>query len=137
MLPITQADIPALAQLYQRAYAPRDLTTQDAVAEMTSALDGSWGEAWPEASLAAWLDGVPAAAVQAVRRPSMDDAPDCPWLIEVFTDPRRRRNGLARALIAGSCGVMVTAGEDRVGLTVDDNNLAAMALYQSLGFAEV
>ncbi len=64
----------------------------------------------------------------------MDDAPDCPWLIEVFTDPRRRRTGLARALVMSACRVIAAAGETRVGLTVDEGNLAALTLYKSLGF---
>jgi N-alpha-acetyltransferase 10/11 len=136
VLPVAQADIPVLSHLYRRAYARWDLSFEDAVAEMESAFDGTWGELWPEASLAAWIGDDPAAVVLAVRCPPMDDAPGYPWLIEVFTDPHRRRTGLARIVITVSGRVMVAAGEERVGLTVDDNNLAAVALYQSLGFGE-
>jgi ribosomal protein S18 acetylase RimI-like enzyme len=57
------------------------------------------------------------------------------WLIDIFTDPRHRRAGIARALIAVACRVFESAGEPRIGLTVDDNNVAALARYQSLGFA--
>lgn len=137
--PIVLADIPALAELYLRAYDLRDKTFGDAVAEMTSAFDGSWGALWPDASPAAWIGSELVAVVQAVRRPSreaMPDAPHCPWLIEVFTDPRHRRAGLARALMAIACGVMDAAGEGRVGLTVDEDNIAAVALYKSLGFSD-
>jgi N-alpha-acetyltransferase 10/11 len=136
--PILQVDIPALAELYLRAYDLRDKTFGDALAEMTSAFDGSWGVLWPDASPAAWIGNELVAVVQAVQRPSrgsMPDAPDCPWLIEVFTDPRHRRAGLARGLMAVACGVMRAAGEDWVGLTVDDDNVAAVALYKSLGFS--
>lgn len=135
--PIARADIAALAELYVRAYDLRDKTFGDAVAEMESAFDGSWGVLWPEASPAAWIGNELVAVVQAVRRPAWRPVPDCPWLIEVFTDPRHRRAGLARALIAIACGVMDTAGEDRVGLTVDQDNVAAVGLYKSLGFAAV
>jgi ribosomal protein S18 acetylase RimI-like enzyme len=31
---------------------------------------------------------------------------------------------------------MDAAGEGRIGLTVDDDNVAAVALYKSLGFSE-
>jgi ribosomal protein S18 acetylase RimI-like enzyme len=65
----------------------------------------------------------------------MPGTPDCPWLIEVFTDPRHRRAGLARALMAAACAVIDAAAEGRVGLTVDDDNAAAVALYKSLGFS--
>jgi N-alpha-acetyltransferase 10/11 len=138
--PTVQPDIPALAELYLRAYDLRDKTFGDAVAEMASAFDGSWGVLWPDASPAAWIGNELVAVVQAVRRPSresMPDAPGCPWLIEVFTDPRHRRSGLARALIAVACAVMDAAGEGRVGLTVDDDNVPAVTLYKSLGFRAV
>lgn len=138
--PVVRADIPALAELYLRAYDPRAKTFGDAVAEIASAFDGSWGVLWPDASPAAWIGSELVAVVQAVRRPSresMPDAPDCPWLIEVFTDPRHRRIGLARALIAVACGVMDAVGDGCVGLTVDNDNIAAIALYESLGFSAV
>jgi len=138
--PIVAADVPALAALYLRAYDPPAVGTYDeAVAEMVSAFDGTWGVLWPEASLSAWIGDELVGVVQCVHRPSteMGDAPDCPWIIEVFTDPGRRRSGLARALIVAVCHVMDTAGERLVGLTVDDGNVAALGLYMSLGFSEV
>jgi N-alpha-acetyltransferase 10/11 len=135
--PIAETDIPALAEMYLRAYGPAAVGSPgDAVAEMRSAFDGTWGVLWPEASPAAWRGDELAGVVQSVRRPSMDDAPECPWLIEVFTDPRHRRAGIARALVAVACRAMEAAGESRVGLTVDDHNMAALALYRSLGFSE-
>ncbi len=137
--PIVQADVPALAELYLRAYESRAQTFDDAATEMRSAFDGTWGVLWPEASPSAWTGDELVAVVQAVRRPSeelMPDAPDCPWLIEVFTDPRHRRTGFARGLMAAACEVMEAAGEGRVGLTVDDNNIPAVALYKSLGFSK-
>jgi ribosomal protein S18 acetylase RimI-like enzyme len=83
-----------------------------------------------------WVGGELVAVVQTVRSPSMDDAPSCAWLIEVFTDPQRRRTGLARSVVAAACEVIDAAGEHQVGLTVDDDNRAALTLYRSLGFAE-
>jgi hypothetical protein len=76
--PMTRADVPALAHLYLRAYDEPDTTLDDAVDEMSSALDGTWGVLWGEASPIAWVGSEPVAVVQTVRRPSMDDAPDCP-----------------------------------------------------------
>jgi N-alpha-acetyltransferase 10/11 len=137
--PVVQADVPALAGLYLRAFGSGTQSLDDAAAEMRSAFEGTWGVLWPQASPSAWIAEALVAVVQAVHRPSrasMPGAPDCPWLIDVFTDPRHRRIGLARSLIAASCRVMEAAGEDRVGLTVDDDNVPALALYKSLGFSK-
>ena len=134
--PMTEADLPALAALYLLAYAPAVDRLEDAVAEMESAFDGTWGDLWRNASPVALADKEPVGFVQSVRRPSMDDAPDCPWLIEVVTHPGHRRAGLARALVGFACDVILAAGETRVGLTVDDTNLPALSLYRSLGFIE-
>jgi GNAT superfamily N-acetyltransferase len=134
--PIADTDIPALAATYLCAYGPAAGNLEDAASEMASAFNGTWGALWPEASPVAWKDDELVGVVQSVRRPSMEDAPSCPWLIEVFTDPRHRRAGIARALIVIACRVLDAAGECRVGLTVDDDNVPALGLYRSLGFSE-
>jgi GNAT superfamily N-acetyltransferase len=131
--PISQADVAALARLYARAY---ELGTGDAIDEMESAFDGTWGTLWPEASPVAWIGGRPVAVVQTVHRPAMEDAPDCPWLIEVFVDPDYRRAALARSLLVRACAVVADAGEQHIGLTVDTDNHPAVTLYRSLGFVE-
>jgi hypothetical protein len=85
--PIVLADVRALADLYLRAYDSQTQTFGDAIAEMSSAFDGTWGVWWPEASPAAWKGQELVAVVQTVHRPSRDlmpGAPDCPWLIDVF-----------------------------------------------------
>jgi N-alpha-acetyltransferase 10/11 len=133
--PVAENELPALAAMFQRAYGPAVAPSLDeAAAEMTGALGGIWGEFWPEASPAGWKDGELAGAVLTVRRPSWQNAPDCPWLIDVFTDPLYRRTGIARCLISTASRAIAVAGETRVGLTVDDENHAAIALYRSLGF---
>ncbi len=132
-----EADVTLLAETYLRAFGPAVAgSLNDAVAEMKAASAGAWGPLWPEASPAAWRGGELAGVVQTVRRPSWEDAPDCPWLIDVFTDPRHRRAGIARALIGAACRAMSAADEPHVGLTVDDGNLAAVTLYKSLGFSQ-
>jgi ribosomal protein S18 acetylase RimI-like enzyme len=134
--PIAETDLPVLADTFRRAYGPAIAgNPQDPAAEMASALDGTWGEFWPEASPAAWSGAELAGVVLSVRRPSWENVPAYPWLIDVFTDPRHRRAGIARALIARAAGVLDAVGEPRVGLTVDDGNVAALALYRSLGFS--
>jgi GNAT superfamily N-acetyltransferase len=135
--PISATDLLALAELYLRAYGLGAAALGDAVAEVESTFDGTWGDPWPDASPVAWFGTEPVAAVQTVRRPTMKDAPDCPWLIEVFTDPRHGRAALARTLLVAAGTVIAADGEDHVGLTVDDDNGPALSLYRSLGFTEV
>jgi N-alpha-acetyltransferase 10/11 len=137
--PVVESDIPALATTFLRSYGPAVVAGIDeAVAEIRSVFDGRWGVPWPEASPAAWLGEELTGAVLSVRRPSteMGNAPSCPWLTDVFTDPRYRRGGIARGLLGAACRVMEAAGESRVGLTVDDENDAAVALYRTLGFVK-
>jgi GNAT superfamily N-acetyltransferase len=134
--PISQADVDALAVLYARAYELGANALGDAIEEMESAFDGTWGTLWPEASPVAWIGSKPVAVVQTVHRPAMEDAPDCPWLIEVFVDPDYRRAALARSLLVQACTVVADAGEERIGLTVDTGNDSAVTLYRSLGFVE-
>jgi ribosomal-protein-alanine N-acetyltransferase len=50
--------------------------------------------------------------------------------------PERRRRGLAHALIEAALADPSSAGIRRVHLEVRPSNLAARALYDSLGFAE-
>lgn len=136
--PATEDDIPVLAEAFLRAYGPAVAPTLDAAAaELRSAFSGTWGVPWPEASPVAWADGRVAGAVLSIRRPSWQGAPDCAWLADVFTDPRYQRAGIARGLAGIACRAMQAAGEPRVGLTVDAENQAALALYRSLGFAEM
>jgi GNAT superfamily N-acetyltransferase len=135
--PIAETDMPALAETFLRAYGPAAAgNLNHAVAEMASAFKGAWGVLWPEASPGAWKGDELVGVVQSVRRAAWEDAPACPWLIDVFTDPLHRRAGIARALITIACRVLDAAGEPCVGLTVDDANVAALALYKSLGFSE-
>jgi hypothetical protein len=54
-MPTVPGEVPALADLYLRAYESRTQTIDDAVAEMRSAFDGTWGALWAEASLAGFL----------------------------------------------------------------------------------
>ncbi|GAB3818619.1 GNAT family N-acetyltransferase [Kribbella italica] len=68
-------------------------------------------------------------AALVVERGPWDDAPDCPFLIEVFTHPTHRRQGLAQALLT-TC----LTPDAPLALRVQDNNTPAIALYQRLGF---
>ena len=52
----------------------------------------------------------------------------------VWVDPRYRRRGLGRGLVAGACQWAASKGAQRLQLWVDDTNPAGVAFYLSLGF---
>jgi predicted GNAT family acetyltransferase len=57
------------------------------------------------------------------------------WLLQgVYTWPAFRRHGLARAGVSELCRRAIAEGADHVQLAVVDGNLAAIALYEALGF---
>jgi len=57
-------------------------------------------------------------------------------LMGVWTDPRFRRRGYARALLREVCGHCARKGKT-VTLFVNDFNLPAIALYEELGFQRI
>ena len=57
-------------------------------------------------------------------------------LMGVWTDPRYRRRGLSRELLREVCGHLFRKGK-AVTLFVNDFNLPAIALYESLGFTRI
>jgi len=63
------------------------------------------------------------------RRPPRPDAAGAPGR-------RTQHKWLARALIVIACRVLEAAGEVSPGLTVDEDFIPAVALYQSLGFSK-
>lgn len=62
------------------------------------------------------------------------DAPECGWLRWVATEPDRRREGLARALVIGVLLLAQHAGCREARLRTGSDRLAAIALYLQLGF---
>jgi predicted GNAT family acetyltransferase len=62
--------------------------------------------------------------------------PDCVQLMGVWTNPRARRHGYARALLREVCGHLARKGKT-VTLFVNDFNAPAIALYESLGFERI
>ena len=60
----------------------------------------------------------------------------CGWLLQgIFTAPRFRQRGFARAGVAAMCLRAFDAGAAHVQLSVVENNAAGVRLYESLGFA--
>jgi hypothetical protein len=62
--------------------------------------------------------------------------PEAVQLMGVWTDPGLRRRGLGRALLREICGHLARKGKS-VTLFVNDFNLPAIALYESLGFKSI
>jgi uncharacterized protein len=58
-------------------------------------------------------------------------------LAGIVTDPAHRRRGLARSALSVLCARLLASGSRRVMLHVAEENVAARALYERLGFAEI
>ena len=132
-------DIGELGALYYDSYDPgeADDTVESATEDIEASLAGRYGDLWPEASLVIEKDGRIVSAIMTVRRAPWEDAGDCPFIIELFTDREHRRQGLARLLVRQAMSVAAAAGHDRLQLRVAEDNAAAAALYRSLGFLVV
>jgi predicted GNAT family acetyltransferase len=61
---------------------------------------------------------------------------DAVQLMGVWTNPRCRRQGHARALLREVCGHIARRGKT-VTLFVNDFNLPAIGLYESMGFQRI
>jgi GNAT superfamily N-acetyltransferase len=131
-----RTDARALGRLYFEAYDPGIAcdTLDEAVDDVRATFDGAYGELWPAASWVVEQHGRLVAAVLTVRRARSADAPDCPFVVELFTDRRLRRQGLARALVCGCLGVVSATARPYLALRVDRANEPALRLYGALGF---
>ena len=86
--------------------------------------------------LAAVDTGLPAAAVCQIRyRHSVwTSCEDC-WLEDLYVSAPARRAGLGRALLRAACEDARRRGARRIELDANDENLAALSLYESHGFS--
>lgn len=134
--PCAESDAGELASVYFGAYEPgvASASLQEATDDIEACFRGEYGELWREASLLAETGKEIGAAVLTVRRAPWPDVPDCPFVIEVFTAPDHRRQGLARHLMIRSMRLAQAAGEKAVSLRVLSTNRPARRLYESLGF---
>ena len=86
--------------------------------------------------LASVEPGTAAAAICQLRfRHSVWTAADDCWLEDLFVRPEARRRGLARALVARALQRGCERGCRRVELDTNEDNRAAISLYESLGFS--
>ncbi|MEV5963526.1 GNAT family N-acetyltransferase [Kribbella sp. NPDC051952] len=130
--PLSVADTVALGRLYFEAYEPgvASATLAEAIEDIELSFEGHYGVLDLELSRLAWVGDEAVGAMLVVERAPWSDTPDCPFIIELFTAPTHRRQGIARLLLA-SCATTTVA------LRVEDDNIPALALYRSLDFQGV
>lgn len=134
--PIRSADVAALSTMYLDSYA--GALPQPAGREagwIEALLEGAEGRLLPEASaVLAGADGQLSAAI-IVTDPAPGTTGDWDSVIaELFTHPDHRRNGLAEDLLGHCLQALHTLGRNKVAVTVDSGNAAALALYLSRDF---
>ncbi len=125
--------------MYFESYDPgtASATYEDALTDVRASFAGDYGELWQNASLVATSsDQQIVAALLLVVRAPWPDTPDCPFIIELFTDRLHRRRGLARTLVRGTQAAIAGADDTRLALRVSGDNEPALALYQQLGFKD-
>jgi ribosomal protein S18 acetylase RimI-like enzyme len=124
----------------------------DEVAQLISEFRDHWGNAEPpletirrrakdvfaeggEYLLGAGGEGdAPAGFVQLRYRASVWSAGDC-WLEDLFVRESARRSGLGRALVETSIERARARGCERIELDTNEDNDAALALYDAAGFS--
>ncbi len=80
-------------------------------------------------------DSPPAGVAQLRFRFSVwEAAPDC-WLEDVYVREEARRKGVGEALVQAAIGRAGERGARRIELDTNEENAAALALYERLGFS--
>ena len=117
----SEADLPALAVLHQKAFAPG--WNAEELADVGSG-PGVFG---------LLVEGEAGLAGMILCRAAAGEAE----VITLAVDPHLRRTGVAKALLAAGLEVARSDGALEVFLEVADDNIAALALYERMGFLRV
>lgn len=135
LAPLTEADLPSVADAYFRTYLGTDaeMSASGASEDVQAAWDGEYGTWLPDGSLGAWIGSELVGVVMSVRNAPWDDVPRGPFIIDLFVLPEHRRRGIARALVTAACDAFTAP----IGLRVDDSAEPARRLYESLGFVSI
>lgn len=133
----SRADIPALGRLYFTAYEPgvAGESIEEATADIVASWDGTYGELWEDVSVVSVREDAIVGALLTVKQAPWELTPAGPFIIELFTDPGWRRQGIARALLDHSLDRILAHGASTVALRVLADNTAALQLYASVGFS--
>jgi N-alpha-acetyltransferase 10/11 len=135
--PVESKDLPELADLYLRSYAPEAdrLEAEKAAGRIGTIFDGTHGTPIPQASLlTVHPDGHITAAIIITDRHVGSAGPGMAFIAELFTHPDHRRQGLAEELLRHATHVLHTLGHKALAVSVHSGNAAAMALYLSRDF---
>jgi ribosomal protein S18 acetylase RimI-like enzyme len=132
------ADTEELGRLYYRAYDDPSVAEDESAGmeDIRITFEGSYGPLSLAGSRVAFIAGAShetptlIGAVLVVDRAPWPGTPDCPFIIEAFTSPAWRRQGLASALLT-AC---IAQSPTRYALNVLPANTAALRLYEVLGF---
>lgn len=81
-------------------------------------------------------EGPDGLAVLRFRPAIWSEALEC-YLAELYVAPDRRGQGLGRALMLAAIDTAHARGADRIELATSDGDVAARALYESLGFSNL
>jgi GNAT superfamily N-acetyltransferase len=126
-------EAPVVAQLlceFRDWWGNSEPADEDMLASVRRIMAGGDGEYL----LAAGADGEPAAVAQIRFRFSVwKTAEDC-WLEDLYVRESGRRGGLGRALVEAAVARAQARGCRRIELDVNEDNLAALALYRACGF---
>ncbi len=125
------ADTVELGRLYYESYPPGVACDTEAAAieDIRVTFEGEYGPLSLTKSFLAVADETLVGAVLVVDRAPWPNTPDCPFIIELFTAPTVRRQGLAKTLLT-TCLQHPTA----FALQVATDNAPAVELYESLSF---
>lgn len=137
--PVSPGDSEDLGRLYFESYPPgvASSTLDEAHDDILASFAGDYGPFWFEASPVAVSGSSIVAAIMTVREAPWPDAPRCPFVIELFTEPPHRGVGLARQLLRTACAVIERDGGSEVALRVAADNTPALRLYERAGFRPV
>lgn len=119
--------------------APAEPADVDAIAGVEArAAHGPWSAAAVRATLAApttraWVVRDPRVVGHLLTSHVLDEAE----ILTLAVDPSRRRQGLARQLLAAAEAAWRAVGVARIHLEVRADNAPARALYTACGWAEV
>jgi ribosomal protein S18 acetylase RimI-like enzyme len=92
-------------------------------------------ELWTQGDTVVLLAGTPAVGVAVMRlRLSIWTAGRECYLAELYVEPGRRGQGVGRALMTRVLEIAREQGADWIELNSDEDDTAARALYESLGF---
>lgn len=137
-LAVQEAD--SLALIYLAAYPPgiAAANLDEAVTEILDSFAGDFGKLLTEASLGAYHDDELIGAILVVERSRWDPNLECPFVIDVFVDPRWQGQGAGRALLARSAQACLKKGHSQLALRVGEGtSSSANRIYASVGMVEI